>query len=137
MPRKFEANIAIVLRNAPRFNSTPVSRTRAGASTAGGAMPGGFSVVLTDLGCYRFPVNWFDANASTQSLCPASRESGHRLGRFLYYMSWERAPRFIFRRNMLDVMELKTNIRAHIVSGYNRVLGAAKIFSQTVLVMHT
>ncbi len=34
-------------------------------------------------------------------------------------------------------MELKTNIRAHIVSGYNRVLGAAKIFSQTVLVMHT
>src|SRR5207302_6218269 len=36
MPRKFDAIIATVLKNAPRFSSTPVSSTRAGASTAGG-----------------------------------------------------------------------------------------------------
>ena len=48
-------------------------------------------------------------------LCPAFRESGHRLGRFLYYMSWEHAPRFTLRRNSLDAMELKTNLRAHIL----------------------
>ena len=30
-------------------------------------------------------------------------------------MSWEHAPRFTLRRNSLDAMELKTNLRAHIL----------------------
>jgi hypothetical protein len=90
MPRKFDANIAMVFKNAPRFSSTPVWSTRAGASVGGGGTPSVLSLALT-------------------------REPGQRLGRFLYYMSWENASRFTFRRNMLDVTELKTNIRAHIV----------------------
>jgi len=56
MPRKFEASIAIVLRNAPRFNSTPVSSTRAGASVAGGGIPGGFSVVFAKSGDNFVPI---------------------------------------------------------------------------------
>ena len=30
-------------------------------------------------------------------------------------MSWEQAPRFTLRRNTLDVTELKTNLRPHII----------------------
>src|SRR5712692_3713344 len=137
MPRKFDANIAMVFKKAPRFSSTPVLSTRAGASAGGGGTPSVPSVVLTDLGCCHSPVNWFDANELTQLLCPASRESGHRLGRFLYYMSWERAPRFIFRRNMLDVTSLKLTFALILSRCYNRVLGAGKNFSQSVLVTHT
>jgi hypothetical protein len=42
----------------------------------------------------------------------------------------------VFHRNTLDVTELKTSIRAHIPRRYNRVLGAAKIFSPGALVTH-
>ena len=48
MPRKFDANIAIVFKKAPRFSSTPVSSTRAGASDAGGGTSSKASVGLTD-----------------------------------------------------------------------------------------
>ena len=48
MPRKFAANIAIVFRNAPRFSSTPVSSTRAGASSTGGATSRAVSASLGD-----------------------------------------------------------------------------------------
>jgi hypothetical protein len=44
---EFDATVAIVLRNAPRFSSTPVSSTRAGASDAGG---GTSSIVVIDPG---------------------------------------------------------------------------------------
>src|SRR6266404_568307 len=95
MPRKFDANIAIVLRNAPRFNSTLVSRTRAGASTAGGAMPGALSIVLTDL-CHSL-VSWLAvANELTQLLSPAPRESDHGLGRSRYNLSPEGMAQFTF-----------------------------------------
>src|SRR6266542_1426477 len=46
IPRKFEANIAIVFKNAPRFSSTPVSSTRSGAATAGGGTSSVASMVL-------------------------------------------------------------------------------------------
>src|SRR6266571_1358023 len=128
MPRKFDANIATVFKKAPRFSSTPVWSTRAGASVGGGGTSSVPSVVLTDLGRCHSPVNWLDANELTQLLSPASRESGHRLGRFLYYVSWERAPRFIFRRNMLDVTELKTTIHAHIVSTLQSSAQGRQIF---------
>jgi len=48
MPRKFEANIAIVFKKAPRFSSTPVSSTRAGASDASGGTSSKASFGLTD-----------------------------------------------------------------------------------------
>jgi hypothetical protein len=48
MPRKFEANIAIVFKKAPRFSSTPVWSTRAGASDAGGGTSSKDSVRLID-----------------------------------------------------------------------------------------
>src|SRR5437660_2063303 len=98
MPRKFDANIATVFKKAPLLSSTPASSTRAGASIGGGGTASVLSVVLTDLGCCHSPVNSFDANELGQLLCPAFRESGHRVRRFLYYMSSERAARFIFRR---------------------------------------
>src|SRR6266498_3366911 len=46
MPRRFDANIAIVFKNAPRFSSSPVSSTRAGAATAGGGTSSVASLVL-------------------------------------------------------------------------------------------
>src|SRR5438034_7326119 len=48
MPRKFDANVAMVFKKAPRFSSTPVSSTRAGASAVGGATSSATSVGLTD-----------------------------------------------------------------------------------------
>src|SRR5262249_48079938 len=48
MPLKFDASIAIVFKKAPRFNSTPVLSTRAGASTGGGGTSRVASGVLTD-----------------------------------------------------------------------------------------
>ena len=45
-PRRFDANIAIVFKKAPRLSSTPVSSTRAGASAAGGGMSSVPSMVL-------------------------------------------------------------------------------------------
>ena len=47
-PRKFDANIAIVFKKAPRLSSTPVSSTRAGASAAGGATSNATSFGLTE-----------------------------------------------------------------------------------------
>ena len=46
--RKFDANVAIVFKKAPRLSSAPVSSSRAGASTAGGATSSATSVGLTD-----------------------------------------------------------------------------------------
>ena len=48
IPRKFDANIAIVFKKAPRFSSAPVSSTRAGASTASGATSSATSFGLAD-----------------------------------------------------------------------------------------
>ena len=48
MPRKFDANIAIVFRKAPRFSSTPVSSTRAAASTTSGPTSSAASIALAD-----------------------------------------------------------------------------------------
>jgi hypothetical protein len=48
MPRKFDANIAMLFKKAPRFSSTPVSSTRAGASDAGGGTSSKAFVGLTD-----------------------------------------------------------------------------------------
>jgi hypothetical protein len=48
IPRKFDANMAIVFRKAPRFSSTPVSSTRAGASSTGGATSRAASALLDD-----------------------------------------------------------------------------------------
>jgi hypothetical protein len=48
MPRKFDANIAIVFKKAPRFSSTAVLSTRAGASTAGGETSSAISALVAD-----------------------------------------------------------------------------------------
>src|ERR1700751_5767906 len=48
MPRKFDASIAIVFKTAPRLSSTPVSSTRAGASTTGGATSSATVIGLAD-----------------------------------------------------------------------------------------
>jgi hypothetical protein len=69
------------------------------------------------------------------SLTP--REAGHRLGQFFNIIGHEKERLdSVFHRNILDVTDLKTSIRAHIPRRYNRVLGAAKIFSPSVLVTH-
>ena len=47
-PRRFDAKVAVVFKMAPRLSSAPVSSTRAGASTAGGATSSATSVWLTD-----------------------------------------------------------------------------------------
>ena len=44
-PRKFDASMAMALKNIPRFSSTPVSSTRSRESSAGGML----AVVLTAL----------------------------------------------------------------------------------------
>src|SRR5438045_5687035 len=56
MPRKFDASIAMVFRNAPRFSYTPVLFTRAGASVDYGETAIGISLVLDDSLCH-----WTDA----------------------------------------------------------------------------
>src|SRR6516165_9649311 len=93
IPRKFDANIAIVFRNAPRLSSTPVLSTRAGASVAGGRISA-ISVVLAD--------------------SPRSR-SGRWAISMLYVIRKERVDSS-FARNMLDVAGTQTSIRAHIAS---------------------
>ena len=47
IPRKFDASMAMVFRKAPRFSSTPVWSTRAGAS-AGGGVSNATSTALGD-----------------------------------------------------------------------------------------
>jgi hypothetical protein len=89
MPRKFEANIAIVFKKAPRFSSTPVWSTRAGASDAGGGTSSKASVALTD--------SWW---------------SGSEVWAISVLCVMRKSVVIHFRRNMLDLAGRKTNIRA-------------------------
>src|SRR5438876_635346 len=57
IPRKFDANIPIVFKKAPRFSSTPVSSTRAVASAGSGETPSVISIELAGLRFSLMPAN--------------------------------------------------------------------------------
>ena len=126
-PRRFDANNAMVLKNAPRLSSNPVLST-GGAVSGIGAARSALSRVLTELLRCHSPANCLDMNALSEALCPSSCESGHQPWQSPYYMSSKAAPHFILAPKWARCNRGCTNVRAHIAPTLQSSAWAAKIF---------